>query len=307
MIDLQYRNSLRYILKNGRFHEDPNRIGVQRLNIPKCTLDIPVDYVPAISLKKTFPSLAMKELSLFMRGITDIREYWKINVNFWDDDFIVYKKVDSSVTIQDIKDNQDKYNDDFFDLGKIYGYQYRKFGGTYDQMAELLRKMIEKPMSSDLVVSAWSPSDFKDMALKPCHFQFIVDMERVQFGYGFHFTFVMRSSDFFLGFAMNVMYYFYLAKILEKVTGHRLLSLTADLHNVHLYDNAVDEARDVILNKPKHIHPIKNLIFSNYLDVEFKELEDYKTFWDNLPIDAIKLEDYTSYRHYKVDMLSYNK
>jgi thymidylate synthase len=131
-------------------------------------------------------------------------------------------------------------------------------------------------------------------------------MEKVEYGsktgYGFHLSWVMRSSDVFLGLPMNIMYYFYLGKVLEVVTGHKMLSLTGDLHNVHLYGNSIDDARDVILNKPKHIHKLENLVFSDYL---FGDIKNYKAFWDGLPLDAVRLENYDSYRHYKVPMLPY--
>ena len=307
-VDFEYRDALRYILKNGKSHEDNNRIGVYRLNVPKYTLNIPIDTVPAVSIKKSFPVSAAKELSLFMRGVTDIRIFWEAKVNFWNADFMNFVADKTDKDLQYIKDNQEEFDDEFFSLGKIYGYQYRNFAGSgYDQMAELLRKMIEKPMNSDLVVSAWNPPDFKNMSLKPCHWSFSVDMEkRMMDTYGFHLTFNMRSSDFYLGAPMNIMFYFLLGKILERVTKHKFLSLTGDLHNVHIYSPHVKQAKEVAMNRPKHIQPLSNLEFDPYLDEPLKELEDYKSFWNNLPLIPVKLTKYQSYRHYPAELLTYS-
>jgi thymidylate synthase len=305
-VDVQYRDLLRYILKTGKFHNDPNRVNVRRLNVPKYQFQVPIDTVPAISLKKSFPMMAMKELSLFMRGETDIRKYWEAGVNFWTEDWYNFRGYKTGIPIEDVKDNHSDIDFELFDMGKVYSYQYRKFGGTFDQMEDIMRKMIERPMDSSIVVNIWNPRERKQMTLAPCHYGFNVDMEKVEYGsktgYGFHLSWVMRSSDVFLGLPMNIMYYFYLGKVLEVVTGHKMLSLTGDLHNVHLYDNSIDDARDVILNKPKHIHKLENLVFSDYL---FGDIKNYKAFWDGLPLDAVRLENYDSYRHYKVPMLPY--
>lgn len=306
-VDTQYRELLRYILKTGKFHDDPNRVGTRRLNIPSYYMGIPINSIPAVSIKKSFPSLAMKELALFMRGERDIRTYWKQGVHFWDKDWFKYSGYMANAELADIKDNPKNYEtiEDIFNLGLIYPHQYRNFGYRVDQMERLLYKMIHRPMSSDLVVTAWSPSDEKLMTLKACHYTFIITMEKINYSgtYGFHLDFIMRSSDVFLGLPMNIMYYFFLGKILEKVTKHKMLSLNAQLYNVHLYDNSVEASKDVILNTPKHFHKLENLIFSNYLK---EPVEDYKSFWDNLPYDAVKMSDYQSYRHYPVEMLEYS-
>ena len=310
-IDLEYRELLRHVLKTGKLSPDPNRQDVYRQNIPYYQLNVPIDTVPAISIKKIFPQAAMKELSMFMRGETDIRNYWAAGINFWTQDWFKWKGHKTGVPIEEIKDRQSEIKDEsLFDMGKIYPYQYRQFQGSFDQMADMLRKMIERPMDSSILVNIWNPAERKEMCLAPCHYGINVNMEKIQYGsrtgYGFHLSFTLRSSDLFLGLPINIMYYFYLAKILERVTGHKLLSLTGHLNNVHLYDNAIDSARDVVLNKPKHVHPLKNLEFDPYLDEPIKELEDYGKFFDSLPLNAVKLTDYQSYRHYKVPMLPYS-
>lgn len=306
-VDVQYRDLIRYILKEGRFFDDPNRVNVRRLGVPFYQFQVPVDSVPAISIKKTFPVMAMKELSLFMRGVTDIREFWDADVNFWTKDWCNFNGYKSGFPIEEVKDRRGEIADNLFDMGKIYSYQYRSFGGSFDQMESCLRKMIETPMSSSNVVNIWAPHEKKEMCLPPCHYEINIDMQPLQYGmgtgFGFHLSWSMRSSDVFLGLPMNVMYYYYLGKILEKVTGHKMLSLTGLLHNVHLYDNSIDAAKDVAMNRPKHIHKENNLVFSDYV---YKEITDYKSFWDNLPLDCVKLTNYESYRHYPVEMLPYS-
>lgn len=70
---------------------------------------------------------------------------------------------------------------DVGDLGPVYGFQWRHFGAEYvdaktdysgkgvDQLAEVVRKLKEKPFDRRIILSAWNPADLGKMALPPCH------------------------------------------------------------------------------------------------------------------------------------------
>jgi thymidylate synthase len=67
------------------------------------------------------------------------------------------------------------------DLGPVYGFQWRHFGATYenmhtdytgkgvDQLAECIDKIKNNPEDRRIIMSAWNPADLNDMALPPCH------------------------------------------------------------------------------------------------------------------------------------------
>jgi thymidylate synthase len=107
--------------------------------------------------------------------------------------------------IEKIK-SDDEFDKEFGDLGKIYGHQWRNWGGytnefqqttSYggsfggpthieygnivenevtgiDQIAEVIHKLKTNPDDRGIIVSAWNVSDLPDMTLRPCHnfFQF---------------------------------------------------------------------------------------------------------------------------------------
>ena len=79
-----------------------------------------------------------------------------------------------------------KFAERFGNLGKIYGYQWRKWeqnsvapwGGLainhIDQIANLVNDLKTNPDSRRLMVSAWNASELDKMTLPPCHYGFQV-------------------------------------------------------------------------------------------------------------------------------------
>ena len=51
------------------------------------------------------------------------------------------------------------------------------YTGTVDQLAEIISQIKENPTSRRMIMSAWNPSQLKDMCLPPYHvmYQFYVD------------------------------------------------------------------------------------------------------------------------------------
>lgn len=84
----------------------------------------------------------------------------------------------------------DTFNEKWGDLGRIYGFQWRKwqsyekwetdFVGTYhkirptDQIQNLIDNLKTNPDSRRLLVNAWNVSDLDDILLPPCHYSFQV-------------------------------------------------------------------------------------------------------------------------------------
>src|SRR6187397_122748 len=59
------------------------------------------------------------------------------------------------------------------DLGPVYGYLWRSFGGDYptmngiDQIARLIREIEQNPNSRRLIVTGWNPETCDEVALPP--------------------------------------------------------------------------------------------------------------------------------------------
>lgn len=314
--DKTYLKGIAKILEEGKLQEDPNRKGTKRLNTPSLSLHHKAkDGFPALTIRKVFPMLAWAELSMFLSGSTSITDLWARGVNFWDKDLSTYHQFGESgleVLKNAWKENKESIIEGTWkDLGKIYPYQYRNFGGKFDQISWLINELKTNPLSSSMIVTAWNPND--SGCLKSCHYGFqVVGMEitppvlyktpspkiyeksnSLQKQYGFEIHWHQRSADYFLGTATNIQYYFLLGMLLEKLTGCKFLAVQGDLKNVHLYDNAIEASKE-LLKRDTTISP-PTVFLQGELDI------------DNLQNENLKITEYFPLEKISVEMLNYNK
>jgi len=335
-IDVEYHNLLNKILQEGYTYEDPNRKGISRIEIPSYTFRHEFkDGFPAISTKKLHYKNVVTELLWFLNGSTNIKYLVDNGCNIWNKDAYNYylKTSDSPVYdieefVEYIKNNSESYLKSirFGDLGKVYGHYWRDYDG-FDQIKDIINKMINTPMSSEIIVTARNPNDKDFQALPCCHYGFQIVMKPLTLKergdlntvnrlrseqalndlnipkYGFELHWNQRSCDLFLGIPYNIASYATLALILEKITGHKALGIQGDLKKVHLYDNSLDAvkeqlSRDVDKYKaPDFDAPILD-------EIKFTNIDEYVN--KLLPID-FTIENYESYPHIKVEMLERNK
>ena len=199
-IDVEYHNLLDKILQEGFIYEDPNRKGVNRIEISSYTFRHEFkDGFPAITTKKLNYKSVVTELIWFLRGDTNIKYLVDNSCNIWNKD--AYNYYLKSRT-------KEKYNDcycghttdcecgtasiDNFidgikngsglgDLGKVYGHYWRDYNG-FDQIQDIIDKMINTPMSSEIIVTARNPNDKDNQALPCCHYGFQIVMRPLSFG-----------------------------------------------------------------------------------------------------------------------------
>ena len=201
IIDKNYHNLLEKILQEGYTYEDPNRKGVNRIEIPSYTFRHEFkDGFPAITTKKLNYKSVVTELIWFLRGDTNIKYLVDNGCNIWNKDAYNYylKRYNSKdgkglFTFEEFVDyikNRDKKHPVIGDLGPVYGAQWRKWdtkqsvvvghNGSYnefgtiikDQISNLIKGLKERPLATDHIVNAWNVGDLEDMALQPCHYGF---------------------------------------------------------------------------------------------------------------------------------------
>ena len=203
-IDETYHNLLDKILQEGYTYEDPNRKGVNRVEISSYTFRHEFkDGFPAITTKKLNYKSVVTELIWFLRGDTNIKYLVDNECNIWNKDAYNYyiKKmkeyqnknyIDYDIPILNYNNfiNQIKNcttNKDFIelefqdidfnyilgDLGSVYGHQWRNFNGV-DQISNLIKSLKEKPLGTEHIVNSWNVGDLPNMALPPCHYGFQV-------------------------------------------------------------------------------------------------------------------------------------
>lgn len=191
MIDAVYKDLISNILDRGYRYEDPNRKGVVRTEIPSYTLRHNFsDGFPAISLKKLAWKSVVTELIWFLKGDTNIKYLVDNGCNIWNKDAYNYylKKNNTELEamtrekfIETIKTSSYEELKNWFkdytlgDLGKVYGYFWRNYDG-FDQIQDIIDKMINTPMSSEIIVTSRNPNDKDSQALPCCHFNWNIVM-----------------------------------------------------------------------------------------------------------------------------------
>lgn len=295
-IDHRYAFALRNVLENGYTYEDPNRKGVTRKEVPLIVISNQAEEgFPAITVRRSYFQSAVGELLAFLKGKSDIREFWKLGVNFWDSDFARHQDISeeelSEIKSDFLKTKKSVGNKNYFSLGKIYPTQYAKQYYIFDLFKA-------NPLRTDLVVDMWQVADLPTMALKPCHFAFQI----VGSPNGFHLHWVQRSTDLLLGTPMNIQYYYLLGMLLQAWSGHPFLGVIGFLNKAHLYDNQIEAAQRILeVDKGEYADNITATIKFNpkWTELSFKE------FIRKIKPHHFKINNYQYVLDEKVEMLTY--
>lgn len=138
------------------------------------------------------------------------------------------------------------------ELGKIYGHQWRNFGGTlgandgFDQIKWLINEIKQNPSSRRLIITGWNPYDAHKVALPPCHtlFQFFVQDGKLSC------QLYQRSADMFLGVPFNVASYALLTHIIAMVCDLSVGDFIWTGGDCHIYANHVAQVKTQISRTP---------------------------------------------------------
>lgn len=251
----QYLDTLNHILNFG--FKKPDRTGIGTISENGIKMKFDLDNVfPLITTKKMFWKGIVHELLWFLSGNTNIKYLLDNNVHIWDE-----------------------WQDENGDVGPIYGYQWRNFGGSnIDQISEAINMIKNNPDSRRIIISAWNPIDFKKlkpMQLPPCHIlsQFIVNDDKLTC------ILYQRSCDMFLGVPFNIASYSLLTYMIAHVCNLKPYEFIHILGDAHIYLNHIEQVKKQlernILEQPTISlnENIKNIFDFKYEDIK---LNNYK-------------------------------
>ena len=217
MIDDQYERLLKDVLDTGEPRHDRTGVGTRAVFGRQLRYDLSAGF-PRITTKYVPMKVVKAELLWFLRGEQHINWLRLHDVHIWDD-----------------------WADDNDSVGPLYGYQWRSWGSTHDQIKHLIQGLRDDPHSRRHLVSAWNVGDLPKMALAPCHafFQCYVS------GDGrLSLQVYQRSADLFLGVAFNVASYALLTHMLAQQTGLSVGELIWTGGDCHIYDNHVEQVKE---------------------------------------------------------------
>lgn len=269
-----YLDLLNKIITSGSKRQD--RTGVGTLSLFGTNLRFSLDNgkIPLLTTKKVFVRGAIEELLFFLRGDTDTKILENKGINIW-----------KGNTSREFLDSRGLHHLPEGSLGLGYGAQWRNFNGTtnttgIDQLAILLDNLKHNPYSRRHIITAWNPSQLKDMALEPCHcfYQFYVDNGKLSLQW------YQRSIDTALGLPFNIVSYGILTHIVAKTVGLLPGELIFCGGDTHLYLN--------------HIEPIKEQL--NRIPYDFPTLNIKKDLTSIKDIEALDFSDFeiVNYKYY---------
>lgn len=263
-------------------------------------------FFPLLTTKKMYFNAIKVELIWLLRGMTNIKWLNDNNCTIWDE-----------------------WADENGDLGPVYGAQWRRWSGfthidsvevvstedgiakdmrasknfrLVDQLADVFHSVLRNPMSRRHIVTAWNPANISDMALPPCHKDFIFMCTEVESDvFRVDIRFSMRSNDAFLGAPFNIASYAIMLMMFvhcwnKHPARHGKRFLVGDtLHHVddaHIYTNHLDAVKLQLGNDPrKYNSPTVKLI----------DRKEISMPWDFEPSDIV-LEGYESYPSIKAEV-----
>ena len=285
LMESQYINLIKHILKNGISKDDRTGIGTLSIFSYNMTFNLRESF-PLLTTKKVYWKGVVEELLWFISGSTDSNVLKEKGVRIWEGN-----------SSREFLDSQGLSHYDQGDIGAGYGFQWRHFGAKYtnmydsyegqgvDQLKDVIYKIKNTPDDRRIIMSAWNPTDLDKMALPPCHIfvQFWVDSNKKEL----HSQMYQRSCDVGLGVPFNIASYALLTCIIAK-----LCDLTpGDFHycmgDTHIYKNHIDAIKLQITRDPY-----------DFPKINIKDITDI----DNIKFDDIELIDYKYYENIKMNM-----
>ncbi|KAJ9537772.1 hypothetical protein OSB04_030505 [Centaurea solstitialis] len=243
--------------------------------------------------QKVFWRGVVEELLWFISGSTNAKVLQEKGIRIWDGnasrDYLDRQVHDYELMCVGLVDREEG------DLGPVYGFQWRHFGARYtnmhadytgqgfDQLLDVIDKVKNNPDDRRIVLSAWNPSDLKQMALPPCHMfaQFYVAHGELSC------QMYQRSADMGLGVPFNIASYALLTCMIAHVCAYSFIDYTfysmADLvpgdfihvlGDAHVYSTHVRPLQDQLQKMPRPFPILK--INPQKKDIDGFVLDDFK-------------------------------
>lgn len=244
----QYHDILRSILENGTEHQDRTGVGTISHFGFQTRFDLREAF-PIVTTKRVPFRWIAEELFWFLSGDTNEANLHARGVDIWKE--------------WADEDHTRRFGRKAGDLGPIYGYLWRSFGGHYpkrdgvDQIARLITEIKANPNSRRLVVSGWDPRECDNVDLPPCHtlFQFKIEHRGALADGGataplLHCQLYQRSADAFLGVPFNISSYALLMHLVAHACDLQVGEFIYTLGDYHIYQNHLEQVNQVLSREP---------------------------------------------------------
>jgi dihydrofolate reductase/thymidylate synthase len=302
--EIQYLDLLNKIIRDGNYRQTRNAMTYSLFG-ERLEFDLSNGF-PLLTTKKMFIRGILEELIFFLQGKTDTKFLEDKKVMIWH----------GNTTTEFIK--QCGKNLMEYDMGPMYGYQWRYFNAPYtgchsdykgkgiDQLEDVINKLIHDPYSRRILMTTYNPIQVEEGVLYPCHglqVQFYVERDN-----RISLQMYQRSVDTILGLPFNIASYGALLHIIVNLVNNnkerthvhdytpgRVIMVLGD---THIYS---DKKNDHISVAKKQLER-KN---KTYPFPEFKLLKQLRTLDDlnNLNVSDIEINNYIHNKKLKASMV----
>src|SRR5436190_1624433 len=237
----QYHDILRSILEHGTPHQDRTGVGTISHFGLQTRFDLREGF-PLVTTKRVPFRWIAEELFWFLSGDTNEANLRAKGVDIWKE--------------WAEQEHTSRFGREPGDMGPIYGYLWRSFGGHYpqrdgaDQIARLINQIETNPFSRRLIVSGWDPRECDNVDLPPCHTIFQFKVEERAGHHLLHCQLYQRSADAFLGVPFNIASYALLTHMIAHVCDLEVGEFIYSLGDYHIYQNHLEQVNELLSRKP---------------------------------------------------------
>jgi thymidylate synthase len=219
---------------------------------------------PLLTTKKINFKHIVVETLWYLMGTGDISFLQENDVKIWD----AFTKADGTI-------------------GPTYGYQWRRFNGSYqhDQLQDVIKTLKSNPDSRRMIINGWNPLQLKDMALPPCitQMQFLANNGKLDL------IISQRSADFAIGVPYDIAEMALILSIIAELTGFTPGVLTIMYGDIHIYE---DHLEDLNMQMNRGVGTLPTLKLINTKDFEY--LDDFEV--ENFILRDYKPQSFIKYK-----------
>jgi thymidylate synthase len=245
-VSTEYRDMLARVLKEGEWAETPHEVRALTLMQQTMSYDL-ADAFPVITERDiaSFWQTPINELAAFMNGVTTNEGLHEFGCRWWDA-WTTHEKTAK----RGLADGE---------LGPgSYGGAFAHFptadGGEFDQIANLVRQVTERPELRTHFVSPWIPQLLargeglqSKAVVAPCHGWVHVRI----IGDRLHLHMFQRSGDLPVGVPANLIQYAALTLMLSQVTGYRPGRYHHTISDAHIYEDQLPQVEALLARDPR--------------------------------------------------------
>jgi len=237
----QYLELLSHVMENGVGKDDRTNTGTRSVFGYQMRFDLSEGF-PLMTTKSIPFRWIAEELLWFLSGSTDEADLRERGVDIWKE-------------WADLE-HTSKFGREEGDLGPVYGYLWRNFGGRYpqrsggiDQIARVIHGIRNNPQSRRHLVTGWDPREATQVELPPCHtiFQFYVANGKLSC------QLYQRSADLLLGVPFNIASYALLTMMIAQICDLEPGEFIHSFGDVHIYNNHIKQVNTQLAREPKKL------------------------------------------------------